>query len=272
MAITVLALQSCEALKNQNQDGSQRLSGNKTLKNGAVYGVNSATEDGGHPSDSGASGRGFSLFGGGNSKVSGIKTSNSPFINDASKVWVVLPKDRCKSGYITFGPHDGKYYKCEALGRGITRWTSGNPALSKSSSENTVVYNGRRRTAASDWAGGTTSSGQRCWVYNSNKTGGKTPVTTFSLAGRSGSHNDWAYREKVGKPGNYANYGVALSDSVSGRGSFAVHSDNRFGSYPDLEQPTHSSAGCVKLKPECMDVFQDFADQHKGMSMVVREE
>jgi hypothetical protein len=176
---------------------------------------------------------------------------------------VDLPKDRCKSGTISFGPVNGEYIQCQALGRGATRWTARNPATYSDPKINTAGFKGKyRRTNPEDWTPGRTSNGQQCWVYSDKFTAGKTPLGTYRLTDDSSSKSHWG-----------SSPGVLMSEGhVAGRSDFLVHSDIYFGgSGRDIEAPAHSTAGCVKLNPTCQALFVKFYRQNRGVTLEVRE-
>jgi len=171
-----------------------------------------------------------------------------------------LSADRCHGGKMTFGPVDGKYYECPTLGRGVTRWgdrwQSGPPAK-----HSLNCMGGRVSTVASDWQKGSNSAGQTCYFLKDHKRCGATPVGNYRVTGSFSSKVQWG-----GK-------GASIQPQFrTSRSSFLVHSDNRFdASTAAVDNPTHSSAGCLKLAPGCQQLFNRYSEQNSGSTLEVKQ-
>ncbi|MBP7843566.1 MAG: hypothetical protein KA116_02015 [Proteobacteria bacterium] len=202
-----------------------------------------------------------------------IKRSKTPFGGAApNSALVVLPSDRCHSGYITFGPLNGEYLKCEALGRGITRWSENNPATYRNGETDPVsgkslrvvgYGNFSRVTQEGDWKSGTTSKGRRCWVFDSKFTAGKTPVGTYNINAVTSSKSSWG-----GMNGVY----ITPKNFRTHRGELFVHSSDQF-SNPNsvIDEPEFSTVGCVRIRPDCQRLFNAWSKQNLGRTLEVRE-
>ena len=178
---------------------------------------------------------------------------------DSGYAHAELPADRCRAGKITFGPVDGKYVSCPALGRGVARWGWEAPPAK----HNTRCMNSPLRTVASDWQQGENSSGQKCFFLKAEKRCGATPSGGFRVSGGHAKKTSWG------------GYGAMIFPKFKTKGvkrsSFLVHSDNRFSaSQSKIDDRAHSTAGCVKLSPGCQSIFNRFASQNKGAHLEVQ--
>lgn len=201
-----------------------------------------------------------------------IKRSKTPFGGAApGTALVVLPSNRCHSGYITFGPLNGEYLKCEALGRGITRWTENNPATYKVGTKDPI--SGRdvriaaygkfsRVTQVDDWKSGKTSTGRQCWYFESRFTAGKTPVGVYNINDVTSSKPSWG-----GMNGVY----ITPKNFKTHRGELFVHSSDQFGPNTPIDEPAFSTVGCVRIRPDCQRLFNQWANQNKGKTLEVKE-
>lgn len=194
------------------------------------------------------------------------REDDAPRVNDlpprerpaANEAWLVLPKDRCKSGWLYFGE-----VKCPALGRGVTF-------------EHPPVDPGEKITPAESsektkYKQGTYPDGKSCYYIDQHRKSGSTPLGTYWIW-RDG------YRGKSVIDGvkayHFGKRRIACLASVSGgRGLLRVHSDE--DSFPaDPAQASlrpliymRPSHGCVKIdgtddQKSCQVLFNDWLRQN----------
>lgn len=191
--------------------------------------------------------------------------------------------NRCESGIVTF-ILNGKKESCPVLGRGVTRWKDaayakmmGTPrwdSIPKREKVSDPTF-GSVNTNQEDWQEAKTSDGQTCFFLKEHRKMGATPTGSYDLDYMSGKLSKFGSIERVEMlPKGFKQPKPEWKKyrSSETRGTLRVHSDRDFRATPGLniEYPTLSSAGCLKLNLECQAKFNSFVN-NGGQKLIVRE-
>ena len=222
------------------------------------------------------------LFGAGS--LSTKIPANMPHTADSRTAVVTFSKEnRCSAGTITF-ILNGKKESCPVLGRGVTRWKDaayaqmmGTPQWDSIPNREKVEDDkfGKVYTKQEDWQEGKTSDNRTCFYLKEHRKMGATPTGSYNLSMMVGKPSEYGSIERVelapkGFKQPKAEWKQYKSHEV--RGTLRVHSDPDFRTNPTLniEYPTISSAGCLKLNLDCQAKFNNFV-KSGGQKLVVRE-
>jgi hypothetical protein len=188
-------------------------------------------------------------------------TAQDPKVSRPNEVLVVLPKDRCKPGWMYFGQ-----IKCPVLGRGFTHPTDPGASVS--------AYNSKENTR---YKKGTYPNGAACYYVAPNFKNGATPTGEYSVW-KDGRRPGIERHGRIEYP--FGKRPIACLDGIktsAARSDLRVHSDDHSFPRNEFEREhtpafyMRNAAGCLKLdgtddKTSCQVLFNAWLDSEGASS------